>query len=709
MTGDAEHFTYTAVRQARSDLVALAERAGLAADALGLRMRREDLDALRDRVHGDTYRILLLGQGKRGKSTLLNALLGAKVLPALPRPTTAVVISVVWDRDRYVVLGGDTAGPAATLPLDDSGIPRDGEAWNALTIDRKNRHRPNAVEHAEIHWPAELCRHGVVLVDSPGLNQDGGRQHLTLSALKDTDVVIFVIDSDVTVDLTELRYVDDYLRPYGHEDFFVAFTKIDRIGEDERDEQIAYLSDVARDSLGVPAGRVFFVNSLAALRLRSQGPPATPEGAEELATTGVPALEEALEGHLVTERVAVKILAPARQLALTVRALQEELAGQQGVREQDLDEAQERCAAARVRLGQLEQHRDQIRDRIDTGLADIDLQVNAAARRFLLAAADACPGWLDEIRPQNQIGLSPFKAKKQVEALVEEVTGALQAAFQTHFVQWQAEELQPRVTQWLEDLGDRLDDDFRTFTAQADRIRLALTPRTDGAKSVDGADRSATERVAAAAMASLIAGVGAAPIGARFGFKAALPALAPQFALGVAVVVLGGGPLGVLAVQLLGSLVGGALLAERTGRHVAEGVADALAGHLRATVDAEAARLGASVAAELASVKSFACRALDTEIEAIRRQVGLADIDRADKEAAVDDVEREAYERSLRHCAARVEEILSTWNTGFAGETGFAGDTGHTADTRDTLHTAITRATGHAADARSARAAGDTR
>ena len=148
MTGDAGRADYAAVQQAREELAEVTARTSVTAAALGLGLRREELDALGERIRGDTYRILMLGQGKRGKSTLLNALLGAKVLPAMPRATTAVPISVVWDSDRYVVLHLDGSEPPVTLPIEETGISRNGEVWQALTIDLKNRHQPGVVRHA---------------------------------------------------------------------------------------------------------------------------------------------------------------------------------------------------------------------------------------------------------------------------------------------------------------------------------------------------------------------------------------------------------------------------------------------------------------------------------------------------------------------------------------------------------------------------------
>jgi len=48
------------------------------------------LDTLRQRLVADRFQLAVLGQFKRGKSTLLNAMLGTSVLPTAVVPLTAI-------------------------------------------------------------------------------------------------------------------------------------------------------------------------------------------------------------------------------------------------------------------------------------------------------------------------------------------------------------------------------------------------------------------------------------------------------------------------------------------------------------------------------------------------------------------------------------------------------------------------------------------
>ena len=70
--------------------------------ALGTDADRERIAALRDRLDAARLRVLVAGEAKRGKSTLINALLGRAVLPTGVTPLTAVATTVRYGDDHRV-------------------------------------------------------------------------------------------------------------------------------------------------------------------------------------------------------------------------------------------------------------------------------------------------------------------------------------------------------------------------------------------------------------------------------------------------------------------------------------------------------------------------------------------------------------------------------------------------------------------------------
>ena len=87
--------------------------------ALGTERDREQLVALLDRLDAARLRVLVAGEAKRGKSTLINALLGRAVLPSGVTPLTAVTTTVRYGDDERAEVrfldGHDEKHPLAAL------------------------------------------------------------------------------------------------------------------------------------------------------------------------------------------------------------------------------------------------------------------------------------------------------------------------------------------------------------------------------------------------------------------------------------------------------------------------------------------------------------------------------------------------------------------------------------------------------------------
>ena len=83
-----------------------------ALSALGAGDRARHLAEARQHLTSDAFRLMVVGEFKRGKSTLINALLGQDVLPAKLAPCTAVITEVKHgDRPQAVLHHSDLDRP----------------------------------------------------------------------------------------------------------------------------------------------------------------------------------------------------------------------------------------------------------------------------------------------------------------------------------------------------------------------------------------------------------------------------------------------------------------------------------------------------------------------------------------------------------------------------------------------------------------------
>jgi hypothetical protein len=137
----------------------------------------ERLEALQQRFSVSRFQLAVLGQFKRGKSMLLNALLGADVLPTGVIPVTAIPtflqFAPAW-RLRVTFSGDlieetDVDGPLALR-----------ERLTEIVTEAANPHNRLGVSRVDVFLPSALLGRGVVLIDTPGV--DSTLRHNTAAA-----------------------------------------------------------------------------------------------------------------------------------------------------------------------------------------------------------------------------------------------------------------------------------------------------------------------------------------------------------------------------------------------------------------------------------------------------------------------------------------------------------------------------------------------
>jgi len=130
-------------------------------------------------------RVVVFGEFSRGKSTLINALLGRRVLQAKAMPTTGHITRIVHgerDEVRALMRGGEVQ----TCGLDDLG------SFTTLDLDRKAR---EDVEAIEVAVTCPLLRDGIVLIDTPGVCDPRAQTERALAAIASADLVLLVLNA----------------------------------------------------------------------------------------------------------------------------------------------------------------------------------------------------------------------------------------------------------------------------------------------------------------------------------------------------------------------------------------------------------------------------------------------------------------------------------------------------------------------------------
>lgn len=159
--------------------------------------------ARRDLAHAQ-FTVGVFGLIKRGKSTLLNALIGREVSSMHVTPETAVPVYVGYaERPQAVVHFAD--GRTEHCVVDEI---------NRFTSQKFNPNNELGVTHVEQWVPVGFLRNGTRLIDTPGLDDaeaDEVYTERTMQELEAVDAGIIVFLSPPTVGATEMSFLTDVM------------------------------------------------------------------------------------------------------------------------------------------------------------------------------------------------------------------------------------------------------------------------------------------------------------------------------------------------------------------------------------------------------------------------------------------------------------------------------------------------------------------
>jgi GTP-binding protein EngB required for normal cell division len=188
-----------------------------------------DARSLAERVSEGRFYVACIGQFKRGKSSVLNALVGDSVLPTGVVPVTTVPTIVrygshVAARVRF------EAGEWTDIPV---------KSVDEYVSEEKNPENAKHVAALEIFVPSPLLATGMCFVDTPGLGSVfTGNTAATQAFIPHIDAALVVIGADPPLAGEELVLVEAVARNV--QDLIITVNKADRTTDVERSAAVAF-------------------------------------------------------------------------------------------------------------------------------------------------------------------------------------------------------------------------------------------------------------------------------------------------------------------------------------------------------------------------------------------------------------------------------------------------------------------------------------
>lgn len=507
--------------------------------------KEKELEELSKKVQSDTFKIMVTGTFKNGKSTFINALMGEEILPAYSWPCTAVINEVKYGTEKRAIIYFREKLPE---PLPDKladkavrhmekykgrkipplEIPYDEIADYVVIpmgVDEKQMKLQSPYEKVELFYPLEILKNGVEVIDSPGLNEDETRTKVTMDYLKKVDAILYVLNANAICAGDEMKFVRNDLYDREIEDVFFVVNRFDQIIPREQ-PQIRQYAEIKLKEI-YPQPELFCLSAMNALVGRLD------KDDSLLEKSGIIPLEKRLMEFLTKDKGKAKLASPAKQVRqiLSREALEVVIPRERALLNSSLDEAKQRYENIKPKLAMAEKDKEQKKAEMSTKIGRCSTKFERIAKKNIRDLADSIPVWVDEFTPATSLGVIPSKAK--TEQVVEEISNYLTEKISDSQGEWQKNVLMPVIEEETNEIFSAAEKDISNIFKEIDDINIELS-----GKEYKANDVPFWQRVAGVAGGLVIGDIGLAfsggvnGIGKEFAKTAAIE-LGAGFVLGL--------------------------------------------------------------------------------------------------------------------------------------------------------------------------------
>ena len=631
----------------------------------------QTLQQLRQKISSDTFKIMVMGNFKNGKSTFINALLGQEILPAYAVPTTAIINEIKYGEKPKAVL--HFLNPLPEKMYD--GIPE-----KALTHMRRFKMKdvppiempvdeiedfvviPMGMEHkeaikqspfekVELFWPLDLLKDGVEIVDSPGLNENPVRTQVTMEYLSKADAIIFVFSALAMGSAGEIAYIDDTLRKngFGEQSLFCVVNRFDQLTSEREQQRLRKFSD---NLLAPYTKHIYYTSAYKGLMGQMQSNPAMLEESK------IPAVETALADYLANERGRIKLATPARELVRVIRqdALETIIPQRRNALSTDLDVLKQRYSEAQPEIEKLKQQKDLITSRTEAFIANLIPDIRRSAVNYFNNLPGQIRVWVEEYEPETKV--SALHPKRDSEALATELQEFLGNKVDTEIREWLSGPFANLVNDKVESLKDSLEGRLEEFFVSVDQVKISVT----GSGETQAESVPVWQRVVAAGGGLLLSGYAGAALGAASGLNADF---AKGIALQVGAYLLLGflgilNPVTIIAVIVASAVGGGVRAAEKATSKAKAQIADSYCTEISNNSMQLVDKTIDGAVENFDKIKDIISNSMDVEIEEMQKQLEgiIRDMEQGKEVIQQKSAQLSEYEKQLKGTAVNLDTFI---------------------------------------------------
>jgi len=266
---------------------------------------KETAQLIGNKLEANIFSLVVVGQFKRGKTTLINALLGQNILPMGIIPLTSAITILNYGEELKINVFFEN-GVQKEITLDD--LPQ-------YVTEKYNPENKKMVNRVEVAYQSQYLKNGVQIIDTPGVaSVHEHNTRTTYQYLSKADAAIFLISIDPPLTQAELIFLRD-LKNKVSKIFFIQ-NKKETVSDSDRQESLDFTKKVIEERAGFKDPVIYLLSAKDALEGKMDN------NLEKVAKSGLLDFEQSLEQFLLNEKGNILLSSSAEKIG---SAINEEL------------------------------------------------------------------------------------------------------------------------------------------------------------------------------------------------------------------------------------------------------------------------------------------------------------------------------------------------------------------------------------------------
>lgn len=461
----------------------------------GMETYATSLNKLSETLKSSMFKMLFMGSFKNGKSTTINAILGEKLLPVGVTATTAIISQVVYgtDTQNVKIFTNNSSTPKEV------NIKQFNEDYKLNKEDKKlianNNHvridRFKDIDYALLNNDCPMLKDGVIVIDSPGLEEDISRTKTTQNFFSQAHAIIFLLHARKLFSGDEKEFIKSHfidVDPKPRNVFFLVNFVNMLNDEDEYEEvknevednikQVFTINNVVDDNLFKK--RLFFVDSHSTYNMKKNNQSITDENLP-VGIKDFNRFQNELEAFLTSED---KFLARYQSVAANMAAVYLEARRQieeaNKLLKKPLEVLEKNQKESEKKLKELENEIKTMQNTISGTQTLVESKILTSLEKLL--KIELAEIWKDHVQTyddnNDKLGILdlvrlalPTTSDAQKNEILKPITSFVQTFIEEQIIQWADRSSKTLIKNDLDNLKNALDCQSKDFDLKLSKAR----------------------------------------------------------------------------------------------------------------------------------------------------------------------------------------------------------------------------------------------